>query len=132
MMRDQKDNRTHWLHVRLKPEEYNLLQKNLSQTTCRKMSEYARRILLGKPITTAYRNRSLDEFMGEMIRLRKELNALGNNFNQAVKKLHALDRTAGFKTWLVTCEAEKKMLLNKVDEIKSRINQIADQWLANP
>ena len=131
-MRDQKGNRTHWLHVRLKPEEHQALKKNLGQTTCRKMSEYARRVLLAKPVTVAYRNRSLDEFMGEMIRLRKELNALANNFNQAVKKLHALERTAEFKTWLMEYEADKKTLLDKVDEIKGRINRIADRWLANP
>jgi hypothetical protein len=128
-MSKQKDNRTKWLHLRLKTEEYNLLHKNFSKTTCRKISEYARKILLSKPLTTTYRNLSLDEFMAEMIRLRGELNSLGNNFNQAVKKLHTLDKIAEYKAWLMTYEVEKKLLLDKVEQIKNRINQIADQWL---
>lgn len=128
-MDEQINNRTKWLHVRLTPEEYNALQNNFSKTTCRKLSEYARKILLSKPLTTTYRNQSLDDFMSEMIELRKELNSIGNNFNQAVKKLHTLQKIVEFKSWLITYDADERNLLNKVDEIKSHINKIADQWL---
>ncbi len=128
-MSKEIDNRTKWLHLRLKPEEYTQLHKQFSKTTCRKLSDYARKILLSKPVTTTYRNQSLDDFMAEMIRLRNELSSLGSNFNQAVKKLHTLSQIAEFKGWLITWELEKKTLLNKVEEIKSRINKIADQWL---
>ena len=128
-MNEQNNNRTKWLHVRLKPEEYNAVHKSFSKTTCRKLSDYARKILLNKPLTTTYRNESLDDFMSEMIRLRNELNGVGNNFNQAVKKLHTLDQISEFRTWIITYDVEKKILLNKVDEIKNRINQMADKWL---
>ena len=67
--------------------------------------------------------------MTEMMQLRSELNSIGNNFNQAVKKLHTLQQIVEFKAWLITYELEKQTLLNKVDEIKNRINKIADQWL---
>jgi hypothetical protein len=128
-MSKENDNRTKWLHLRLKPEEYTQLHQQFSKTTCRKLSDYARKILLSKPVTKTYRNQSLDDFMAEMIRLRNELSSLGSNFNQAVKKLHTLSQIAEFKDWLITWELEKKTLLNKVEEIKSRINKIADQWL---
>jgi hypothetical protein len=128
-MREQNNNRTKWLHLRLKPEEFSHLQKNFSKTTCRKISDYARQILLNKPVTSTYRNQSLDDFMAEMIKLRNELNSLGNNFNQAVKKLHTLQQIAEFKNWLMTYEKEKNMVIEKVDEIKNGINKIADKWL---
>jgi hypothetical protein len=67
--------------------------------------------------------------MTEMINLRNELNSIGNNFNQAVKRLHTLQQIAEFKSWIITYELEKKILFNKVDEIKNRINKIADEWL---
>jgi hypothetical protein len=67
--------------------------------------------------------------MTEMIRLRNELNAIGNNFNQAVKKLHTLNRLTEFKTWLILNENNQKILLEKVEEIKLKINQISDKWL---
>ncbi len=128
-MSEQNNNRTKWLHIRLKPEEYSQIKKNVSKTTCRKTSDYARKILLNKPVTGTVRNQSLDDFMTEMIKLRNELNNIGNNFNQAVKKLHTLQQIAEFKSWIITYELEKKILFNKVDEIKNRINKIADEWL---
>lgn len=69
--------------------------------------------------------------MAEMMLLRNELNSVGNNSNQAVKKLNSLQQIAEFRSWIITYELEKKTLLNKVDEIKNRINKIADEWLRN-
>lgn len=103
-MSKENDTRTKWLHLRLKPEEYARLHRQFRKTTCRKLSEYARKMLLGKPVTTTYRNQSLDDFMAEMMRLRNELSGLGNNFNQAVKKLHTLSRITEFRDWLVAWE----------------------------
>jgi hypothetical protein len=128
-MTEQNNNRIKWLHLRLKPDEYAKIHKQFKKTTCRKISEYLRKILLDKPITATYRNQSLDDFMAEMMQVRSELNSVGNNFNQAVKKLHTLQQIPEFKGWLITYELEKQILLNKVDEIKNRINKIADQWL---
>lgn len=85
-MSEQNNNRTKWLHLRLSSDEYAKLHKQFSKTTCRKISDYSRKILLGKPLTTTYRNQSLDDFMAGMMQLRSELNSIGNNYNQAVKK----------------------------------------------
>ncbi len=75
------------------------------------------------------RNKSLDDFMAEMILLRNQLNAIGKDQNQAVKKLHTLHQIPEFKNWIITYEIEKNILFNKVDEIKNKINKIADEWL---
>ena len=128
-MSEQKNNRSKWLHVRLKPLEYTQIHRQFSKTTCRKLSDYSRKILLGKPVVSTYRNQSLDDFMAEMMLLRKDLNQAGNNFNQAVKRLHVLKEIAEFRSWLIAYEADRQTLLNKVDQIKNHINKIADQWL---
>ena len=128
-MKEQNKNRTKWLHLRLTLEEYQKIVTAFSKSTCRKLSDYARKNLLQKPIVTKYRNQSLDDFMAEMIRLRSELNAIGNNFNQAVKKLHTLHQITEFKHWLINYELEKKILFNKVDEIKKTIQKFAESWL---
>ncbi len=93
------------------------------------MSDYSRKILLNKPVVTTFRNRSLDDFMAEAMRLRNDLNSIGNNFNQSVKKLHTLHQIPAFRDWLITHEIEKVILFNKVDEIKNHIKKIAEQWL---
>ncbi|HXL57015.1 MAG TPA: hypothetical protein VN958_12195 [Chitinophagaceae bacterium] len=128
-MSEIKNNHSKWLHIRLKEEEYNKTNKKFSASTCRKLSEYVRRVLLDKVITVNQRNQSLDDFMTEMMKLRNELNAIGNNFNQSVKILHTLHQLPEFKSWIILNENSKKILFEKVDEIKSKINQISDKWL---
>ena len=128
-MSETKSRLSKWLHIRLKEEDYNKINRKFSKSTCRKLSEYARRVLLDKVITVNQRNQSLDDFMREMIKLRNELKAIGNNLNQSVKKLHTLNQISEFKTWLIANEIHQKVLAEKVDEIKSKINQISDKWL---
>lgn len=128
-MKEKKLFRTRIIGLRLTSKEYEHLEKKFKESTCRKLSDYVRRSLFGKPIVTTYRNQSLDDFMTEAMRLRNELNSLGNNFNQAVKKLHTLHEITEFKSWLIAYELEKKIMLNKVDEIKNHIQKIAEKWL---
>lgn len=108
------------------------MEKKWQESTCRKLSDFVRKTLFGKPVTTLYRNQSMDEMMAEAGRLRGELNSLANNFNQAVKRLHGLQQIAEFRSWLMACEVEKQLLLGKVDEIKNHIQKMAQQWLSNP
>ena len=128
-MSEKNSNRTKWLHLRLKPEEYAKIHTQFSKTTCRKLSDYARKILLDKPVTATYRNQSLDDYMTEMMMLKNDLNSIGNNFNQAVKKLHTLRQITEFKNWIITYELEKQILFIKVDQIKNHISKIGEKWL---
>jgi hypothetical protein len=115
--------------IRFKQDEYKLLQKKFKSTTCRKISEYIRKAALTKPLVFTYRNQTADEFLAEMIKLKNELNAIGNNFNQAVKRLHTLDDVAEIKTWVLLNETHKQSLFRKIEEIKTRMIQLQEQWL---
>lgn len=128
-MEAKNSNRSRIIGLRLTPKEYEQIEKKWKSSTCRKLSDYVRRSLFEKPIVTTYRNQSLDDFMAEAMKLRGELSGIGNNFNQAVKKLHTLHQIAEFRGWIVTYELEKQTLLNKVDEIKNHIQKIAEKWL---
>ena len=127
-MKEEKNNRTKWIHLRVTPAEYKKIHTGFSQSTKRKISEYIRAILLDKPITVYTRNRSYDDFVTEMILLRNELKAIGNNFNQAVKKLHVMDYSAEVKTWAILHENSRQLLVKKVDEINQKNFQISDKW----
>jgi len=128
-MSDKKNSHGKWLHIRLTEADYNRIHQKFEQSSDRTFSEYARKVLLDKPITVNQRNQSLDDFMAEMIALRNELSAIGNNYNQTVKRLHALQEIDEIKTWLFLNESAHKIIGNKVAEIKLKINQINDQWL---
>ncbi|WP_018611650.1 plasmid mobilization protein [Segetibacter koreensis] len=115
--------------IRFKPEEYAQLQKKFRTSTCRKLSEYIRKVTLGKPMVFTYRNQSADDFLAEMVKLKNELNAIGNNFNQAVTRLHTLHQFDDMKAWIVLNEVSKQSLFRKIEEIKSRTIQLYEQWL---
>ncbi|MFT3948205.1 MAG: plasmid mobilization relaxosome protein MobC [Agriterribacter sp.] len=128
-MTDEKANRSKLLQVRLTPRELEKISNKFSHSTCCKLSDYVRKKLLDRPIAVYTRNQSLDDFMSEMIALRNELNAIGNNYNQVVKRLHSLQHFEEIKTWLLLNESTKQILLKKVEEIKLKINQINELWL---
>ena len=128
-MKEQNLNRTRIVGLRLTPDEYAKIEKKWKASTCRKLSDYVRRNLFEKPIVTTYRSSSQDDLMAELTRLRSELNAVGNNFNQAVKKLHTLSQIAEFRNWLIAYEVEKKILSNKVDEVRNNVKKILETWL---
>ena len=128
-MKAQNTNRTRIIGLRLTTAEYARIEKKWKATTCRKLSDYVRRSLFEKPVVTTYRNRTQDDLMSELARLRTELNAVGNNLNQAVKKLHTLNQIPEFRSWLTAFEVEKSLLENKVDEIQKQVKKIVESWL---
>ncbi len=128
-MNQENVKRSRIIGLRLTTKEYQQVEKKWKASTCCKLSDYIRRIIFDKPIVTTHRNQSLDDLMTEAIRLRNELNNVGNNFNQAVKKLHTLQQIPEFRNWIIAYELDKEILLNKVDQIKNNIQKIAEKWL---
>lgn len=129
MKKPESEVRNKMVVVRMNEAEINQLTKLQGKTTEKDTSSYLRKVALQKPITVKYRNESADDFLLDMLNLKKELNAIGNNFNQAVHKLHILDKIPEFRVWVQQYDGLQKVLINKVEEIKLRMNQLYDQWL---
>lgn len=71
-MSEETDNKTkNWISFRVKPQEYEQIHKHFSTTICRKLSDYARKVLMNKPVIVKYRNQSADEFLSAIIPLKK-------------------------------------------------------------
>jgi len=124
----KKTNRNKWIHIRLTENELKKIQTGFLSSTCRKRSEYVRDILLEKPVTIYTRNKSYDDFVAEIILLKNELKAIGNNFNQTVKKLHSLEHDSEIKNWALLNEHSKEFVFKKISEIQKKINQIKTKW----
>jgi hypothetical protein len=122
-------NRTRIAAVRFTAAEYNMLERRFKTTACRQMSEYLRSCLLNKPVIVKHQDASLDEFMLEFIRLRKELAALGNNFNQSVRRLHAMQHNAEFRQWISEAESQRERLLAQTASIVKMTEKITQKWL---
>jgi hypothetical protein len=57
------------------------------------------------------------------------LSAIDNNYNQTVRKLNFLDDIPQLKIWIEMNQKSAQLLAAKTEEIKTRMDQIADQWL---
>ena len=129
MMERENSNRSRRITLRLTPQEYAKIEQQYKNSTCRKLSDYVRKHLFNKPITTHYRNQSIDDSIEEIVLLRNQLSAVGNNVNQVVKKMHTLQQIPEFREWITRYELERMILSNKINDIQNHIYKISDKWL---
>lgn len=121
-------NRTRRLILRLKPEEYEKIERRFRKSMFRNMSEYSRAVLLKKPVTFTYRDQSMDNVLEELILLRRELNYIGNNFNQAVYKLNSVMGMPEAKLWEEALTVLRDQLEPSVREIKVKLDEYSEIW----
>jgi hypothetical protein len=129
MKKPEKEVRQKMIVVRMNKAEFEKLESLQKQSLEKSLSNYLRKVALQKPVIITYRNLSADAFLQEMILLRKELSAIGNNFNQAVKKLHILEKIPEFRTWLLLYDRQKDEIANKLGDIFKKMNTVYEQWL---
>ena len=129
MKKQENEVRNKMVVVRMNNTEFEKVENLRKKTTERYLSSYVRKLSLEKPVTVKYRNQSADDFLKEMLGLKKELNGIGNNFNQAVHKLHLLDKIPEFRVWVTQYDGLQKSLVSKVEEIKLKVSQLYEQWL---
>jgi hypothetical protein len=127
-MAKQEDKRIQWKNLRFTPEEYQLLETGFKKTPFGKLSEYMRSLLLDKPVTVNYRDKAMDDVLEEMILLRQELNAIGNNLNQAMRNINSAHGNADTRLWMNLLSMINTKLEPSINQIKDRMNQYADIW----
>ncbi len=121
--------RNRFVKMRMSNTEYEQLEKLWKRTTEKYISNYLRKVALQKPVAVTYRNASADDFLSSMLQLKKDLNNIGSNFNQAVKRLSTLEQIPEFRTWLILNESLQRAVVANIEEIKIRIAKLYDEWL---
>jgi len=127
-MEDQQQKREKWLTVRMTEAEYEAVEALQQKTTCRTVSEYARHALMGKPVIMRYRSQSLDDFTKDMVKLKNDLNTIGSNFNQSVRRLHTLRHLPDIQQWILLNEQDKTRLFRQIEIISNALNQANKIW----
>ena len=128
-MTEENKSRKRRITLRLTGDEYAELAQNWKKSTVRKLSEYVRRMLFGKAITVYTRDQSKDELLAEMALLRRELNAIGVNFNQAVHSLNMLDHSPQMQEWVRRFERDKDRYFAAVESIQASLKMMSSAWL---
>ena len=128
-MNRQREKRVKMIVIRLTQTEYERVEELYKKSRSRDLSSHLRAILLKNKICIQTRNQSMDDFMEELGMLKKELNAIGGNFNQLVKQLHSLKYLILQDGFYEKTTILEQQILNKTSEIEKRINQFAELWL---
>jgi hypothetical protein len=128
MIMKRKEVRSRNFTIRLTPEEYAGLQEKFKTTTHRVFSDYVRDLIHHRPVTTRYRSQSLDDFIPVALALKNELQTIGRNFNQAVKKLNQLPQAGDQKESIEYFAAEEFAVHQKIEEIKNSLTKIYELW----
>ena len=128
-MKENKKNKTKMIFVRLEEAEYETLISRQKKTTERNLSAYIRKILAGKPMIKSVQNESLREVMVTLSLLQKDLNGIGNNYNQMVKKLHTTDKIPEIKAWMQHYLNEREHILDATKTLKECLDKTAQKWL---
>jgi hypothetical protein len=128
-MKRENSNRTRSIHLHLTEQEYEQIDSRCKASTCRNRNEYIRKQIFNKRIVTTYRNESLDDLMEENIVLTGEVRAIGKSIHQIAKKVDSLKYLPELKLQLYLLEMDKTKFFDKMEEINSHTQKIAEQWL---
>lgn len=124
----QIPNRSRWFTVRMTPEEYDALERFRAETICQTLSEYARRVLLKKPVVVRYRNQSLDDFMADMLGFVQKLDALYTTVRQSNERLATFSSVPELQQWILMNEQDKTQLFRQLETIKNNIVKVHELW----
>jgi hypothetical protein len=127
-MDQHQPRRTKWITIRMSEEEHQEAERLCKATTCQSLSEYARKALLAKPVVMRYRNQSLDDFVTGMLELQNELQSIGKNFNQVVRRLHTLKHLSDMRQWVIINEDDKTRLFRHIETISNTITKAYQLW----
>lgn len=126
---ERQNKKEKWLHIRLSEQEYNLIHARFDNTFTDNLSQYARNLLMGKPMIGKVRDQSLDAVMSELVAIRKELSAYGKNFNQVAKKVNQYRSFGEIARWAQIFGQEEKSIDMTRSALESLIKKLLEKWL---
>jgi hypothetical protein len=120
----EKTFRTSRVTIRLTSDEFSKLGDLHKRSLDPYLASYIRKVILQKPVLIRTRDVSTDALLEEMILLKREVNAIGVNLNQAVKKLHTADRYPEIQKWLTQQEPFVQTTCTLIEQIATKMNDI--------
>lgn len=129
MKQQVKERRTRLIKLRVNEGELDAIRAHQKKSTDRNLSQYLRKLALGKPVTVKIRNASADDFLRDMLPLKVALEETCSVYEKATHRLQVLQKIPEFRTWLLLYDTSRIKLLEQVARIDQRITQLYEQWL---
>ena len=115
------------LNIRLDEKEWDKLHKFSANSTCRSVSEYARKVLLAKPVRVFYRNQSFDDFEETMIRILAQLETFGENFKLLLSYSLFIEKIPKLEPHLAPLLECARSYTRTTEEMSAHLKKLADQ-----
>ncbi|OOG76436.1 hypothetical protein [Algoriphagus sp. A40] len=128
MEKMDENKRNKWLHIRLTDRELVKIRAYSEETIQQSLSDFARRILLKKPVIGRYRDTGTEDLLRELFALRRDLHGLASNYNQLVKKLHSEPEIEG-KTLSIQAQDLGENIRDSLEKLQGFMDKITEKWL---
>lgn len=123
-----KNTRNKWLHIRLTDRELVQIQTYSKDTIQTSLSDYARRVLLKKPVIGRYRDTGTEELLKELTVLKMDLHGLATNYNQLAKKLNTAS-TDEIESSRFQVQKLEQSIQDSLEKVGRFLDQTAEKWL---
>lgn len=117
------------IKLRVNQQHFDRLSRMLSQSRYKNMSELLRDIVCERQVITYTRDESLGIVMEELTRIRKELNAIGTNVNQAVRQINSSVDKNRILLFGLDLSEQLRQVEQRLQQLFPLISQLAKKWL---
>lgn len=116
--------------VRFDEKTYNKLKSWVEQTNTATVGELVRKIVTNDKVTFYTRDISMKEPTDELIRIRKEINAIGVNINQITEFFHTADSSQQRLFHALRIAETYQQVSDQVNLIWRHVTEMSSQWSA--
>lgn len=128
MVKIDENTRDKWLHIRLTDQELLTIKANFQKSVYENLSEFARRMLLQKPIVGRYRDTGIQELLKELVSLKRDLHGLATNYNQLAKKMNTASDLE-INTHRNQVIGMEVIIADSLNSVRRFIDQTTVKWL---
>jgi hypothetical protein len=118
------------LTTRVNVQKYEELRRLLDRNSKLDMSGLIRSILNNRPVKVIVKDRSLDNLMEELARLRGEIRSIGVNINQITRHFNTYPEPNRKALYAKIAFQKYTLIEPKIDELLEIIAKLAKKWLS--
>lgn len=120
----------HKVGVRFDEKTFNKLKSQVQQSNASTVGELVRKIVTGEKVTFFVKDISMEEPTAELIRIRKEINAIGRNINQLTEAHHSSSITDEKIKHMLEVDKLYRQVADKVSEVWKLVSEMSLRWSA--
>lgn len=120
----------HKVGVRFDEKTFNKLKSQVQQSNASTVGELVRKIVINEKVTFFVKDISMEEPTAELIRIRKEINAIGRNINQLTEAHHTSSITDVKIRHLLEVDKLYRQVADKVSDVWKLVSEMSLKWSA--